>query len=104
MGWVYPGVEFYQAPQGPEEFFFQYQEVFPESQHPGRLTDKKDPKTWKHLPVWTSALIAIWGATTKCMEGENYSFGILAVKENPNPGAFLLRIPVTFYSLNKFFK
>lgn len=50
-----------------------------------------------------SALTAIWGAAVRWMEREYYSFGSLTVKENPNPGAFLLRTPMTFYSLNKSF-
>lgn len=48
-----------------------------------------------------SALTAMWKTAPKGMERANYSFGSPAVKEIPNPGAFLLINPMTFYSLNK---
>ena len=103
LGWKCPGVEFYHHPEVLRSFSFSPKNSLLESQYPGRLIAKWYLKTWKYLPVWRSSLIAIWGSATKCIEGGNYSFGSLAVKENPNPGAFLWGTPMTFYSLNKSF-
>lgn len=104
LGWVCPGIEFYHHPKVLKRFSFSPKNsLLKVSKHPSRLIAKQDFKTWKHLPVHRSSLIAIWGSATKFIEGGNYSFGSLAVKENPNPGAFLSRTLMTFYSLNKSF-